>query len=201
MADDGFESGINPIWTQTTTGGTITAIAGAAKVGSYGCRMTTDGSADNAIIKLKRDGMNEADYDFSTWVRSSDVGDAHGFYMQVSDTGAAMMAYIQIYSNQIEYGWPGSGVLTFATVPANNTWYKIRIAVNNTTNICSIYLYDNAGGLLESDVDNSVAYGANVESISYDRQDRTGVQTTDLDETTYGPAPPSTATMTLQKVW
>lgn len=203
MAYDDFETGsVNPVWTVTETGGTVAVIEAAKKNGTYGCRFTTDGEDDSDPIGIIRTGMDEASYSFYTWARSSRVDNVRGFMMVVRDTAPADMAFFQIYSNKFEYGSPALGNLVFDEVPANNTWYKTRIDIDVTGDLVSFYLYDAAGDLLESDVDNAQTYNNNIEEIDYGVQDRGSSFTVDLDDTVYGPAVPPGHIMTPRsKYW
>jgi len=197
MAYDDFESGeLKPLWTTETTGGTITVVGAAAKNGSYGCRFTTDGVNDTQLISITRSGMDEPSYDFFTWARTSDCGSDWAVWVYIRDVDGGTMASLRIWHDEFHYYWQG-GDATFTTTPLDNTWYKLRVVVDNPGNKVSFYIYDSNGDLLESDVDKSVSYTKNIGGVTYYTADHEPwVTTTDYDDTVYGPAEVSTLTKT-----
>lgn len=208
MAYDDFEDGTINRWTQTTAdGGTFVASVAAKKFGSYGGLMTTDGAGDSASITFYNDEATGNKANFYAWIKTTNVNGEMNIMIQIAG-GASHIAYFGILNGDFRH-YDGAYITTWTTTPADNTWYRMRIDIDNSAggNV-DYYLYDDAGNFLESKLGCTPSGVNDPGRIRLQMADRVGsVQTTYWDNVCYTdtaePAPPAPSSTTLQtrKYW
>lgn len=188
---DDFEDGTIALWTATNTnGGTMGASTSANKFGSYGGRMTTDGSNDNAGINYYNYTTTGTTGNYYTWFRISNV---NGYaYYELMNADYYTLGFISCLNGAFYYGY--SGQYAWTITPSANTWYRLRIVYNGSSagsETYDAYIYDTGNNLLESHLGMAVqgqgagGGGAAAKVDLYGRDKVAGAYTIDWDNTAY----------------
>ncbi len=206
MAYDDFEDGTIDRWTlNRTAGGAFDANVAANKFGTYGGRMTTDGTKDGQDIHYRNTDFSSAGtFNVYLWIRLSDV---NGYaYYTVLNSIPDYIAYFVIGDGIFKYR-DSSGYHNFTETPSANAWYRMRMVYDGT--LISYYLYDSGNNFLESHLDKTPNAGGNAEHVwiyCTDNPGSAGSYTADWDNVSYTsttePEPPVTGQfMVTGKYW
>ncbi len=185
LAADGFETGTIDVWeVQVTTGGTFTANASAKKVGDFGGLMTTNGANNTNKITYSNSEYSSDKGDFFTWIRVSDVSGVQNFVIQTS--GGTTIGYFGIEASDFRY-FDGVFKTDFIATPVNNTWYRLRIVIDNSgAGNVDYYLYDTDGVFIESKLNGTPNNTGDIGTVRLQASDEAvGAKTTFWDEVSF----------------
>ncbi len=133
-----------PVWTQEgAVSSSASTEAVAAKFGNFGLQVVSVGASSWRYQVIG--GFSNATYNVCGWVRTDDVTAAYaGFQGDLGNTFE-----FAIVSNDF-YAYTNDDTIytAWTATPANDTWYKLCVVKNASTE--TFFIYDNAEAFIES---------------------------------------------------
>jgi hypothetical protein len=148
--EDDFEDdsdGVDPVnWTVTQPAScTVEADDAQSKIGSLSCLVTDGNASANAFITKTLAASKTDRYGHVSFYFRVSSGDSGNFYMSICDSSNNEFTRFNYYDSGTDYlrFWDGSAWRTLLTPASTDTWYKIDIITDITTDTVHYYVNGN----------------------------------------------------------